>query len=238
METLLTETVGQIALAIAGIILVVALVTYIQVRSMSNPKLRPYTASGNRGDSRIEATRVAREWAQQNDFKFMGYYLFQANVFIAAWQREDRPMFFCYYLAQNKKLSDLVTLFGNEVSLTTGSSMDGQFFPLPENKYMQSFSRLHFDDLWDRHVAMENYLIDEGGAELVELDLDFQESILKAIQDQMKYVRSIPLWPLRGLWWFAVRRFRWHNLTIRQQREKDWIRLPKEYEAQWTVTAR
>ena len=227
MENILNETVNQIILSIMITVLVTVVVTFVQVRSMCHMKLRPYTASGKKKDRLIGATIDAREWAQQNDFIFKGYYILQANVFIAAWQRKDRPTFFCYYIVQHKKLSDLVTMFDNGISLTTGSSSDGQFFPLPDEKYMQSFSKLRFDALWDHHVAMENYLIDEGGAELVVQELEFQESILKALDHQMEYVRSLPLWPLRGFWWYTVRKFRRHNLTILQQCEKGWIRLPQ-----------
>jgi len=233
METYFNESLGQLALGMVAIFLVVSLVTYIQVRSISNPRIKPFVAKKGRHDQRIEATLAAREWAQQNEFIFVGYYLFQTNVFIAAWQRQDRPTFFCYYLVQHKTLSDMVTIFDDEIGLTTGSRADTHFFPRSDNMYMQSFSRLGFDGFWDRHVATENYLIDHG-ADLVEQELDFETCIVQAVRQQMQFVRKIPLWPLRGLWWFLVRRFRWHNLTIRQQHERGWIRLPKELEAQWT----
>ena len=234
MNSLAIQLLYQIGLGIVTVILVVALTTYIQVRGMSNPKLKPYVAKKGRQDRRIELTLEARQWAQQNGFVFKGYYMFQSTAFIAAWQREDRPMFFCFYVVQHKTLSDLITIFDGDIGLTTGSRSDSHFFPRSEKSYMQSFSRCGFDGFWDRHVAAENYLIDHG-ADLVEQELDFTACLVEAVGKQMQFVRQIPLWPLRGLWWFAVRKFRWHNLTIQQQREKNMIRLPDELEKVWTA---
>jgi len=106
--------------------------------------------------------------------------------------------------------------------------MDSNLFPKPPGSYVQTFSNLSLDDRWYKHIEMENYLLDEGQAQLVEVDKPFEKCIVDATRRQMKFIRSLPLWPLRGTYWYFVRRRFWHNKLIKEQHEKGMIKLPNE----------
>jgi hypothetical protein len=175
------------------------------------------------------------QWARENDFRFIGNYTMNTGSIgsqISTWQRADRPTFLCRYVVTAKNAvntaCDLVTIFAADVGLTTCSSGDGQLFPRPAGSYSQSFSNIVLDEQWSRHVEMENFLMDAGGAQLVQLDVSFEDQFVSAIKKQVGYVRSLCLWPLCGPYWFFVRRRLWHNKTIEQQHARGMIKLPNE----------
>jgi hypothetical protein len=75
---------------------------------------------------------------------------------------------------------------------------------------------------------MERYLIEEGGAGLARMDVSLMDALSDAMRKQTAYVRSLWFWPLRGLYWFLIRRHLWHNRSIKTLREMGRIRLPNE----------
>lgn len=173
------------------------------------------------------------QWAQNNDFSFVGNFTMKTasmTTSVSAWQHCDRPTFFCKYVVKIKNISqqasDFVTKFANDILLTTASTSDANFFPRYPEAYLQSFSKLSLDERWYRHVEMENYLIDTGGAELIQMDVSFEKELFDAAQKQIKYVRTIALWPFRGVYWYFIRKHLWHNKSIKTQHEKGVIRFP------------
>ena len=229
----------------AALILAIAtIVTVVEIIVQKNISLEPYTATGNSAKRLIRSVEHLRQWAQQNDFKFLGYYNIRvgfAKVFTAAWQRTDRPTFMCHYVikVQNKvkRAMDIVTKFANDVSLTTANTRNAQFSPKPPKAYAQSFSKVDLDQQWNLHIEMENYLIDVGGAQLVNLSIEFEKDIVESSRKENQFVRSIPLWYLRGSYWYFVRRYLWHNKSIEAQHKKRMIRLPNEMPGTDVLTA-
>ena len=123
---------------------------------------------------------------------------------------------------------DFVTMFDNEIMLTTNDKSDSQMLPAAPCHYLQSFSLASLDEQWNRHLQTENYLMDVGGALLVQNDRPFEDCFIDAIKKQIAFVRSLSLWPLRGTYWFFIRRKRLHNLSIQAQHDSGWVMLPNE----------
>lgn len=229
----------------AALILAVAtIVTVIETIAQKNISLEPYTATGYSAKRLIRSVEHLRQWAQQNNFKFLGYYNIRvglAKVFTAAWQRIDRPTFMCHYVIRAgnkvKRATDIITEFADDVSLTTTDTRDAQFAPKPPRAYAQSFSKVDVGQQWNRHIEMENYLIDVGGAQLVNMDIEFEKDVVEAGRKQNRFTRSIPLWYLRGSYWYFVRRYLWHNKSIEAQHKKRMIRLPNEMPGTDVLTA-
>jgi len=169
-------------------------------------------------------------WAQANDFSFIGSYMIKgrywAGITIFAWQHTDRQSFLCQYGTANAAC-DFVTQFTSDVSLTTCSKTE-LFFPRRYGEYAQSFSKIDLNEQWNRHVEMKNYLMDACGVELVAPELPFEDYFIDCVRRQMEFVMSIPLWFLRGVYWYFVRRHLSHNKTIKEQYERGMIRLLKE----------
>ncbi len=223
-------TILLIVLGVAAFIAlaVPVVITFISIRGLSNPTVKPLS-------SEEKKQYPCSQWAQANSFGFVGNFAMKVGIAdssMAIWRRSDRPTFFCRYLVQagNKKQTsfDFVTMFEDEIMLTTNDKADSQMMPQPPGYYSQSFSPVNQDEQWNQHLQMENYLMDTGGATLVQNDKPFEECFVDAIRRQVNFISSISLWPLRGIYWFYVRRQMWHNQSIQAQHDKGMIRLPNE----------
>lgn len=225
-----------IILGLVGFIyLLITVQQFVIVLFLGKTSLVPFTSQEHKSDWRIRRISPLHEWAEHNDFTFVGCYLVKVGIlknFMAVWQRTDRPTFFCHYLMQGqnrvKGVSDLVTVFANDISLTTANSRDAQLSPKPPGSYHQTFSNTNLDKQWYRHIEMENYLMDVGQAQLVQQDKPFENIFLDAIRKEVKFIRSLWLWPFRGAYWFFIRKHLWHNRSIKELRQKDMIKLPNE----------
>ena len=133
MEILLT------ILGVAGaIVVLVTIISIVGTLTQSRISLEQYKPKGDKPDRMIRRTDYLNQWAERNDFEFLEYYwaivCFQ-KLFMAVWQRTDRPTFLCAYLVPTQSgfinVIDIVTEFANNVSLTTANSRAAQFQPHP-----------------------------------------------------------------------------------------------------------
>lgn len=225
-----------IILGIAGaIVVVVTIISIIGTLTQSKVSLKQYKPKGHKPDRIIHRIDYLHQWAKRNDFAFLEYYWARAGLhrlFMAVWQRTDRPTFLCTYLVPTQSgftnVTDIVTEFANGISLTTANSRDAQFHPKPPKAYHQTFSRINLDEQWRRHVEMENFLMDAGGAELVYTEVRFEQCFTDDVREEIRYIRNIPYWYLLGAYWYFVRKNLWHNKSIKVQHEKGMIKLPNE----------
>jgi len=226
-------TVLTIFAGIAGLYLLVCLTSLTLLGKVS---LEPIDIRGDESDWRVKACTTIEEWTQRNGFTFVGYYCAKIGfqgIFPAVWRRTDKPTFLCHcvYWQSNRGarcVPEFVTGFAQDISLVTANSRDAQMLPQKEGSYKQTFSDECLDDLWDRHIVGEDYLIDQGGAQLVQIEGSFEDHFLKGVREERRYVRSIPLWFLRGPYWYFVRRNKWHGKSIMVQHERGMIKLPNE----------
>jgi len=231
-STLVKWAFGLLVLMAAALVIVAGLI-FVLVRRTSNPLLQALTPEESDSDARAQRTGEAHAWAGRNGFSFLGYFVERSGGgFIAAWKRADQATFLCQYLIADKgghrSAFDLVTLFSNDVTLSTGSTADAHLFPKPPGYYLQSFSDLSLDSQWTRHASMEGYLIEKGGARLASANISLVDALSDSIRKQAAYVRSLWFWPLRSLYWFFIRLHLWHNRSIQTLREMGRIRLPNE----------
>ncbi len=222
-----------VLLIVLGVVVFAALavpvaLTFVSIQGLSDPKLIPIPLE-EQGDN------ANGQWAGGNDFAFVGNFSMKIGISDASmtiWRCPDRPTFFCRYIVQagtNVRTSfDFVTMFENEIMLTTNDKADSQLLPSAPGHYLQSFSGLSLDGQWNQHLQMENYLMDVGGALLVQNDRPFEDCFVDTIRKQVEFVRSLSFWPLRGTYWFFIRRRLRHNLSIQTQHDKGLIMLPNE----------
>ena len=183
-----------------------------------------------------EDCRVAAQtdqWARTKGFRYLGQYSMRMpdTVFIAAWQLRESPTFFCVYGVHNKYVYDYVTLISPERSLTTTSSKEGLTLPRRPGQYCQAFENTDFDTMWHRHLESLSYLQTAGGILSQPVDTSFQEAFTGAIVEQLRYVQTIPLWPIKGLKWYYVNRSKLSNKTIQELHRSGLIQLPTD--PQW-----
>ena len=206
--------------------IVISAMCLLNVLNMSKAKM-------NRSDDSA-ATQSTEKWARQNDFSFIGNYKMRIGnitATISSWKHLNKTLFFCkYYIVTSKQTvtsSEFVTLFDNNLSLTTGDKKSCHFFPSSKGSYMQSFSKLSFAEKYEKHLSMEKFLI-QNAARQIQIKKEFEQTFLDAMHNQMRYIRSLFLWPLRAPYWFFIRKHLWHNKSIEEQSRRKMIKLPNE----------
>jgi len=150
------------------------------------------------------------------------------TVFIAAWQLSESPTFFCMYGVRDKYAYDFVTYLTPNRTLTTTNSRDGLMLPRRPGRYCQAFENTDFDTLWRRHQVSLAYLQTAGRIAPQAMNKSFGDAFTEAIVDQLRYVHSIPLWPVRGLKWYFVNRSKLSNKPIEEQHRAGLIKLPTD----------
>jgi hypothetical protein len=90
-------------------------------------------------------------------------------------------------------------------------------FPRRPCQYQQGFPGITAEEAWRRHLEAETYLLQRFGVRRKSLAMPYEQILLKAMRLRMAFVRSIPFYPIRALYWFAVVRARMAGKSIQQQ---------------------
>jgi hypothetical protein len=167
---------------------------------------------------------------QSQGFEFSGSYRFH-SVKIGVWEQRGGPrsreFWFTRTIAGTSY--EFSTEFSDEVSLTTTKSGAAFVFPRPFGSFMQSFPSASITELWDAHVRGGEYLISDCSIRTGPSRLSREERQRRGAIEQLNYIRSLPLWPLRGIYWYLIKRFLMHNRPIwKQDVAKIYPRVSKE----------
>ena len=102
---------------------------------------------------------------------------------------------------------EFITRFSDKTSLTTTKTRAAFMFPRPFGSFLQSFPNASVDQLWDLHLRGEQYLIADLSLPLQPSGVPYVEAFGPAILRQIACIKSFPFWPLRGIYWFLLKRF-------------------------------
>lgn len=192
--------------------LLVILGTWQSIRGMSPDRLS--ICAVEPGDCPVEFERAnrVRSRVEPLGFEWDGAHLFIASepVFVGVWRHRADRTWFVLYIGGSHASFEFVTMFEpNPVTtmLSTSNTKDALLLPQPPGRLVAAFARSSVEDLWLRHRATCEALMAEHG--IVRSDIEHAsptDLIRDAVFEQVRYVRSLPLWPMRGLWWFLVRR--------------------------------
>ncbi len=112
---------------------------------------------------------------------------------------------------------EFITDFSDDNSLTTSRSRSAFMFPRRWGEFLQSFPRSTLDQLWNQHLQGVEFLTSREGIPVRECRGSYEERMRRAMSEQLAYIRSLPFWPVRGLYWFFVKRFLMQNKPIWEQ---------------------
>lgn len=187
---------------------------YLQVRKMSEPEKMMWRPEGLSADKQ-ELLLQHKDWLAANNFQYLTIFQF-GSIQVAVFQQVNTQRFFSFNFHQQLS-HDLVTLFDDVNGLTTATNNNVGMFPVPPGSYKQGFPDASVEEAWRRHLEAEAYLIRKFGIVQRPLTLTYEQGVLEGIRQHMNYVRSIPLWPVRSLYWYAVMRKRMANRSVQQQ---------------------
>lgn len=147
------------------------------------------------------------------DYRGMG----GQRLLISVWRHPTRGTYFCSYETPEKTVCEFVTCCERDIALTTTNNRDGLLFPTPPDRYVEAFERLGVDELLRRHEESLFWIGQYRSAAPIRPDLPTATLIIESIQSQTRYVRSLPLWPLRASWWYLGRRYLLNGKSIAER---------------------
>ena len=203
---------------VASFLGAVVLSMYAGVRAMAaSPELQPRPEWA----SEIEAAppRDLAAFLAANHFQFVTAYGFHL-VRLGIWTQKAgaRPVRrFCLSRTSAGDTYEFSTDFSDDASLTTTRTRSAFVFPRTAGGFMQSFPKMTIEQLWEAHVRGEQFLISQTSIPVRECRLSFPERERMAMSQQLASIRSKSLWPLRGAYWYLVKRFLMHNRPIWEQ---------------------
>jgi len=149
-------------------------------------------------------------WAEPRGFifecNFLSHTLNDGNAIkCAAWWSDSQNTWALVYNANGLVNIDFVTRYSDTLGVTTASTKDAMTLPNRTTAYTQAFTLLDNDELYARHQeACPRVEAAERISPLPKQDL--MAEIEKSMLYQVEYVTSLPLWRLRGVYWFFGRR--------------------------------
>jgi hypothetical protein len=204
-------------LLIAATPFIIAGQVYLLVRKMSEPENMIHSLPGGLSADKQQILSNYQDWLNTNDLQHLTSFQF-GSIQVATFQQRNAQRFFSFYFHQKMTFS-IETYFDdtNFTCLDTGTSGSTSMFPQRPNQYQQSFPNVPPDEVWRRHLEAEAYLMNKFGLKWKALTMPYEQVLLNAIRLRMQFVRSIPFYPFRALYWYAVMRSRMANRSIQQQ---------------------
>ena len=166
----------------------------------------------------LSSGSIDAQWLSSTGFNPVGAYRVDHMPGVAGlvtWKKDGERTYLCaYQLAGGQVLFDIVTFFQTGM-LTTGKSKDSQLLPYSPGNYLQSFTATTAV-LYRRH--QEGLQMLSRSKKLVPLATDgsFEDDFAAVMSEQLAYIRSLVLWPLRIPWWYFMRRSQRHDKTLAQ----------------------
>lgn len=155
-------------------------------------------------------------WAEANGFQWAGGYVTRQGYecFNATWLHKHAPRTLTIrrYPGGFDEW-EFATTFIDRVVLLTSNRKESLFLPSPPLEFAQAFEGRSLDELFDEHVAAENFVMSHENVRMAEgASEDSNAMALRRIA----YVKSLPLWQLRCLSWY-LRMGRRAGRSIREQ---------------------
>lgn len=204
MNTILA-TLAVLALLFATFVNVMVV---LSVRKLSNAR-RLLTLVHR--PERIRDAPEITDWAEQQGFELVQQFDFAGLVGTDkaieadAWLSQDRRQLLMHYHFQGRHWLEFVSSLEGRYGLVTSVARESLTLPQPPNQLVQVFPGRSPEELHRLHIQALEAFRQRFGADTVEPDRPVNELVIEAIEEQVAWVRQLPLWQLRGVWWYLVR---------------------------------
>ncbi|WP_417533091.1 hypothetical protein [Marinobacterium stanieri] len=199
-----------ILLAVLAIVFVINRAVVSSIETMRRPS-EVLEVVNEIDDPGFQAAREAfTAWAEPRGFIFECNFLSHTlndgkAIQCAAWWSDSQNTWAVVYYANGLVNIDFVTRYSDTLGVTTASTKDAMTLPNRTTAYTQAFTLLDNDELYARHQeACSRVEAAERISPLLKQDL--MGEVEKSMLYQVEYVTSLPLWRMRGVYWFFGRR--------------------------------
>lgn len=199
-----------------GYFVLVNLVLVLSIRKMSHPE----TLIKPRESESLPPDEGFRQWVEEKGFqletRFDFYSILGSDkpLEVSAWLSPERDILLLLYRFGDRQWLDLVSSFDDQYALVSSDYHDALILPQPPNVMLQVFVDMAPDALYREHLKARDYLIHKFGVSPDKVDVPVTRLVTDAVRRQVAYIRSLPLWYLRGAGWKLFRGRRYRNRSV------------------------
>ncbi|GAB6112075.1 hypothetical protein [Desulfomicrobium salsuginis] len=206
----------------------------VTVDALSSPKERMVPRSHVPVDQDVrQPLRQAADWAADHGFAEDVMFDFRIadknrSLFCKTWKNAAEKTYLVFYHGLGKHFLELVTIYDDKTGVTTTNAPDAHTLPTVPGAFVQSFPGLTLPQLLEAHHAGRATLERRTGLEPQDRPEETLDLICAALERQARYVRSIPGWQWKGLWWITVRKRRMIGKDVGWQLDQFGVHEPPE----------
>ena len=189
---------------------------YSQVMKMTKPEEMMFSLPEGLDANKQGVIERHRDWLVARQLQYLTAFRF-GQIVAVVFQQTGAPRFLSFYFVNETWKYDLVTRFNGRESLTTASGNSAFSLPRTPGAYLQSFTGVTLDDLWQRHVEAEAYLLQKFHITWETMTVSYLDHVMDGIRRQAQHIRSIALWPVVALYGYFVKRHRMVNCPVQSQ---------------------
>ena len=199
-----------------GYFVLINVMLVLSVRKMSHPE----GLIKSRDDEGQSLNDSFHHWVREQGFQpdshfdFYGILGSDKPLEVSAWLSPERDILLLLYRFGNKQWLDMASSFDDHYGLVSSNFHDALILPQPPNVMLQVFVDMEPDALYQEHLKSRDYLIERFGINPDKVDVPVTQLVATAIKRQMHYIRSLPLWFLRGAGWKLFRGWRYRNKSV------------------------
>lgn len=200
---------------------------FVAVNKMAGPGARLSEVQERDRGVRYDSLLKQDGWAQGHGFDFLGTYFMNvmAPLHMVAWRHREFPTYLCVYRAGQSRVTEFVTTFPDDGGLTTSTTVDGHTLANTPGDFMQAFPGKSIDELWELHNSGLVYMIQNANLQPQATGRTFCDEITHSLRSQMAYIKTLAGWPLRGVYWYLIKRPAMRSKSIQQQHQSGRIRF-------------
>ncbi|WP_028578372.1 hypothetical protein [Desulfomicrobium escambiense] len=206
----------------------------VTVDALSSPKERMVPRSHVPVDQDVrQPLRQASDWAADHGFAEDVMFDFRIadkdqSLFCKTWKNAAEKTYLVFYHGLGKHFLELVTIYDDKTGVTTTNAPDAHTLPTVPGAFVQAFPGLTLPQLLEAHHAGRATLERRTGLEPQDRPEETLDLICAALERQARYVRSIPGWQWKGLWWITVRKRRMIGKDVGWQLDQFGVHEPPE----------
>ena len=159
----------------------------------------------------IVQAKTLATWAEQHGFAhdsyLLAYTLLDGNAMqCSVWWSQQHATWALLYYFKGKHFYDFVSKLANGGIISTVSGKDGLTLPPSTKNRIQAFPQLSLDELLQKHFTAQALFNAKVGFAVQNNKTDVVQELESALAKQAEFVKTIPLWKFKGVFWYFVRR--------------------------------
>lgn len=147
------------------------------------------------------------------------------DALVYCFQHSNGTTYVCLYHLGPKQFADAISLYNNEVSLTTGMSPDGGNIPPKDRAILQIFPNASLETLLQRHADGVEFLRGKGYEPISHSPSTFREEFMRAFREVGVRVQKMAFWPVLLIFWVVTSRGQVYLKSVEEQFRAGMIKI-------------